>query len=414
MEDSGVKPDHGTSSLCPAPLRVERIPWTRRLLPSPRGRSRGRGGDSGQHFGNGTGFRRPASRPRPNPWGLAGAAHPRRTLPEEYRLCRRRLRYLQRIRKLVLALPKRLRLSEAPAQPDSARSRPGNHWYWGRLEPDHCSHSLACGVLGRDRRRFDWIWLPREGSDSHAWGARATVVQRHLWAAHLRSAALCRERVHGGSGLTAPEGRLSSDDPRPSRPVDPLTNSPLPLRGQPGYYPNFHTLDQQDFWDAATRSVVLDRVNNVPPLRFFQEDELALARALFDRLIPQDDREPAFRIPVLNYVDDRLQQNRLDGYRYEGMPPDQEAYHLGLRGIDEIARHLHGRPFSQCALREQEEILQTIHDGDPPAGDDVWRRMSVERFWLLIMQDAVEGYYAHPWAWDEIGFGGPAYPRAYF
>ena len=27
--------------------------------------------------------------------------------------------------------------------------------------------------------------------------------------------------------------------------------------------------------------------------------------------------------------------------------------------------------------------------------------------------DALEGYYAHPWAWDEIGFGGPAYPRAY-
>jgi hypothetical protein len=29
------------------------------------------------------------------------------------------------------------------------------------------------------------------------------------------------------------------------------------------------------------------------------------------------------------------------------------------------------------------------------------------------MQDAIEAYYAHPWAWDEIGFGGPAYPRAY-
>ncbi|MDQ2679511.1 MAG: gluconate 2-dehydrogenase subunit 3 family protein, partial [Candidatus Eremiobacteraeota bacterium] len=24
-----------------------------------------------------------------------------------------------------------------------------------------------------------------------------------------------------------------------------------------------------------------------------------------------------------------------------------------------------------------------------------------------------DAYYAHPWAWDEIGFGGPAYPRAY-
>jgi hypothetical protein len=29
------------------------------------------------------------------------------------------------------------------------------------------------------------------------------------------------------------------------------------------------------------------------------------------------------------------------------------------------------------------------------------------------MQDAIDAYYAHPWAWDEIGYGGPAYPRAY-
>jgi hypothetical protein len=40
--------------------------------------------------------------------------------------------------------------------------------------------------------------------------------------------------------------------------------------------------------------------------------------------------------------------------------------------------------------------------------------MSVHRFWQLILGDAIEAYYAHPWAWDEIGFGGPAYPRAYF
>ena len=31
----------------------------------------------------------------------------------------------------------------------------------------------------------------------------------------------------------------------------------------------------------------------------------------------------------------------------------------------------------------------------------------------MIMSDAIDAYYAHPWAWDEIGFGGPAYPRAY-
>ena len=39
--------------------------------------------------------------------------------------------------------------------------------------------------------------------------------------------------------------------------------------------------------------------------------------------------------------------------------------------------------------------------------------MNIERFWLLLVQDCVQAYYAHPLAWDEIGFGGPAYPRAY-
>jgi hypothetical protein len=47
------------------------------------------------------------------------------------------------------------------------------------------------------------------------------------------------------------------------------------------------------------------------------------------------------------------------------------------------------------------------------AAREIWKRMSVQRFWQLIMQDAAEAYYSHPWAWDEIGFGGPAYPRAY-
>ena len=32
----------------------------------------------------------------------------------------------------------------------------------------------------------------------------------------------------------------------------------------PGYYPGFHTLDQQNYWDAATRQLILDRVRNIP------------------------------------------------------------------------------------------------------------------------------------------------------
>ena len=31
----------------------------------------------------------------------------------------------------------------------------------------------------------------------------------------------------------------------------------------------------------------------------------------------------------------------------------------------------------------------------------------------LWIRYACETFYAHPWAWNEIGFGGPAYPRGY-
>ena len=39
--------------------------------------------------------------------------------------------------------------------------------------------------------------------------------------------------------------------------------------------------------------------------------------------------------------------------------------------------------------------------------------MPVKRFWAMLLGDCVAAYYSHPWAWDEIGFGGPAYPRGY-
>jgi hypothetical protein len=61
----------------------------------------------------------------------------------------------------------------------------------------------------------------------------------------------------------------STTSPRDLWPVDPRTGEPIPPKEQPGYYPGYSTLSQQDFWDEATRNLVLDRVNNVPPIRFF-------------------------------------------------------------------------------------------------------------------------------------------------
>lgn len=205
---------------------------------------------------------------------------------------------------------------------------------------------------------------------------------------------------------------MPNDDPR-LWPVDPDTGAPLPPRAQPGYYPGFSTLAQQPFWDDATRRVVLARIQHVPPLRFFSPEEARTVELVCERLLPQHDRDDAHRIPILPFIDERLHEGRGDGYRYEVMPPDGEAYRLGLRGIDDLGRHLFGRPFVELSVEEQEQLLRALHDGKPPGELDAWRRMPAHRFFLLVLQDVVEIYYAHPWAWDEIGFGGPAYPRGY-
>jgi hypothetical protein len=42
-----------------------------------------------------------------------------------------------------------------------------------------------------------------------------------------------------------------------TRPIDPITGQPIGPLIQPGYYPGYRTLDQQKFWDAKTREVVL-------------------------------------------------------------------------------------------------------------------------------------------------------------
>ncbi len=195
--------------------------------------------------------------------------------------------------------------------------------------------------------------------------------------------------------------------------VDEKTGLPKPPMQQPGYYPGFSTLGQKDYWDAKTRDVVEKRVHELPPIRFFRPDELATINAVIARLVPQDDRVEERRIPIVNSIDERLFKEKLEGYVYDDMPIDSEAYRLGIEAIEAMARELYSAPFAELDPTRQDLILKSIHDSNPIAAHGIWKRMSVHRFWALLASDCFTVYYAHPWAWDEIGFGGPAYPRPY-
>ena len=42
-----------------------------------------------------------------------------------------------------------------------------------------------------------------------------------------------------------------------------------------------------------------------------------------------------------------------------------------------------------------------------------WDKLNCKRAWSVCMRMVLAAFYSHPWAWNEIGFGGPAYPRGY-
>jgi hypothetical protein len=208
-----------------------------------------------------------------------------------------------------------------------------------------------------------------------------------------------------------PEKTVVNIDPA-SLPRD-RGGAPLQPRNTPGYYPGFSTLSQSAFWDDATRQVVTHRVNSTPPRQFFSAEEWDFWTAVFAHLIPQTDRTPNRQIPLVAPLDHRLWINQTAGYRFENMPQDRGAYRMGHEAINKEAEHRYSAGFLALPYQQQDIVLKAIHDGKPEAAADIWQEMSVHRFWQLIMGDAIDAYYAHPWAWDEIGFGGPAYPRAY-
>ncbi len=196
-------------------------------------------------------------------------------------------------------------------------------------------------------------------------------------------------------------------------PRNPVTGEPLSPTAHPGYYPGYSTLSQQKFWDEATRNLILMRVEQPPPIRYFTPEQVTFWRAVFDHLLPQHDRTREFRIPLIEPIDERLYQNRTVGYRYDSMPQDREAFALGQQAINAEAQHRFGGDFIWLPEHQQDLVLQAIQEQKQQAAPEIWKRMSVARFWQMLMQDAIDSYYSHPFSWDEIGFGGPAYPRAY-
>ena len=158
---------------------------------------------------------------------------------------------------------------------------------------------------------------------------------------------------------------------------------------------------------AATRAALTQRLADASMAyepRFLAPETFRLLAAVAARLLPQPERPVP--IPLAPSVDQRLADGKSDGWRYDALPPDREAYRLGLGGIQEIALELYQADFEQLDASQQDAVIAALAGGNPPG--QVWQTVPATRFFEEMLAELTEIYYAHPWAQDEIGYVGYA------
>ena len=176
-----------------------------------------------------------------------------------------------------------------------------------------------------------------------------------------------------------------------------------------GRYPDYDVLTNADSWDHATRAVVEARLRPSLEMRFFSAEEENTLRAFCDVVMAQD-QDP--RVPVAEMVDQVLAEGHLDGFQYADMPEDGQTWRLVLRGLDEVAAHRYGvGDYPSCDVESRSAIVAELAKGR--LGGGAWDQLNVERAFQVCMRMVLSAFYSHPWAWNEIGFGGPAYPEGY-
>ena len=172
-------------------------------------------------------------------------------------------------------------------------------------------------------------------------------------------------------------------------------------------FPGFAVMRQAPRWDELTALTIRSRVAPPTEPRFFTAAEQATARALAGQLLDQPQNE--LGVPVMEMIDARLADGQTDGWRYEDMPEDGQDWRESLAHLYNDAKQRFGAGFAACTDGEQAAIIQAVQD----LGSRDWHGLPAGQVWSLWTRYACTALYAHPAAWDEIGFSGPAYPRGY-
>ncbi len=127
--------------------------------------------------------------------------------------------------------------------------------------------------------------------------------------------------------------------------------------------------------------------SNAPASRWrsLSEAEAELVDLISEQIIPTDEDPGARWAGVVNFVDKQL------AGPYKRFLPD---YRSGLAGVQETSRAMFGKAFAQLKWDDQTAVLKSLESGK--AKGATWRRESSSRFFDLIRDHCMQGFYGSP------------------
>jgi len=138
--------------------------------------------------------------------------------------------------------------------------------------------------------------------------------------------------------------------------------------------------------------------------------DLATLRALAACVVPQ---QPGEYIDLAARLDATLATGAGDGWRFAMLPPDAEAYRIGLRALRAAARRAHGCDFETLDAARQDALLHAIADRTlalPASVDDdaLFGTEQMRAWFEEARADLVKIYMSHPRTLARIGYSGIA------
>jgi len=166
------------------------------------------------------------------------------------------------------------------------------------------------------------------------------------------------------------------------------------------------TLLRTELLTPATRSVIEARLQPAEETapQFFSLDEFGALTAACIRLLPAD--SPLTGKQAAHAIDTRLAEGHCDGWRYDSLPPDGDAYRKGLCALDESARLDGFGHFGTLPAERQDEILATLARAESTGG--AWKALDGKRFFEELLAEISECYMSDPLVQEQIGYAGMA------